>query len=121
MLWLMGHFVGLSFFLCVLTVTGFAGTEGFKTEEIIADPGVIQKKNSQGEWYISLDRRDVVESDVEDLSPLEVCQAVVVLTGKTWSLDTVLFHLDEFRNAIRVAYDGKKLSLRPGAYSTQAP
>lgn len=100
-----------------------AGAESapLKTDDIIADPGVIQKLNSRGEWYIRLDRRDVVESDVEDLSPLEVCQAATVLTGKTWDLDVVLFHLDDFRNAIRIAYEEKKKTSVPVSYSTLTP
>lgn len=89
-------------------------------DDIICDLGVIQKKNTLGEWYIHIERRDIVETDIEDLSPLEVKQAADILTGKDWNGDVILFYLDDFRDMIRLSCEAKKAGQSQVSYSTKA-
>lgn len=69
---------------------------------VLWDPGYIQNLNSWGQWTIRLDRRDIVQSDLASLSPLEVQQAVEVLTGRTYPVEFVLEHLEAFRAQLSV-------------------
>lgn len=69
---------------------------------VLWDPGYIQNLNAWGQWTIRLDRRDIVQSDLETLSPLEVLQAVEVLTGRTYPIEFVLDHLEAFRAQLSV-------------------
>ena len=69
---------------------------------VLWDPGYIQKKNAWGQWTIRIDRRDIVQADLAALSPLEVQQAVEVLTGRTYPTEFVLDHLEAFRAQLSV-------------------
>lgn len=66
------------------------------------DPGWIQHKNTLGQWYIHLFRRNIVESDLKTLSPLEVAQAIQVLTGRRYPMTFILEHLETFRTELRI-------------------
>ena len=46
--------------------------------------------------------RDIVQADLPTLSPLEVQQAVEVLTARTYPLEFVLYHLEAFRAQLSV-------------------
>jgi hypothetical protein len=74
----------------------------FDPELVLWDPGYIQNQNEWGQWYITLTRRDIVQRDLATLSPLEVQQAVEVLTGRTYTTEFVLLHLDAFRAQLTV-------------------
>ncbi|MEI8095385.1 MAG: hypothetical protein WCG80_14335 [Spirochaetales bacterium] len=74
----------------------------FDPELVLWDPGYIQNQNEWGQWYLHLDRRDIVQRDLATLSPLEVQQAVVVLTGRTYPVEFVLEHLEAFRAQLTV-------------------
>jgi len=69
---------------------------------VLWDPGTIQQKNEWGEWTIRLDRRTITQSDLPSLSPLEVQQAVEVLTARTYPVEFVLDHLEAFRAQLSV-------------------
>lgn len=69
---------------------------------VLWDPGYIQNLNSWGQWTIRLDRRDIVQGDLATLSPLEVQQAVEVLTGRTYPVEFILDHLEAFRAQLSV-------------------
>jgi hypothetical protein len=69
---------------------------------VLWDPGYIQNLNSWGKWTIRLARRDIVQEDLPTLSPLEVQQAVEVLTGRTYPVEFVLDHLEAFRAQLSV-------------------
>lgn len=69
---------------------------------VLWDPGYIQQKNRWGQWSIHLANRDIVQADVATLSPLEVQQAVEILTARTYSIEFVLDHLDQFRAQLRI-------------------
>jgi len=69
---------------------------------VLWDPGFLQTKNSWGQWTIRLDRRDIVQGDLATLSPLEVQQAVAVLTGRTYPVEFVLENLESFRAQLSV-------------------
>ena len=69
---------------------------------VLWDPGYIQFKNASGQWSIHLANRDIVQSDLATLSPLEVQQAVEVLTARTYPIDFVLDHLEAFRAQLSV-------------------
>lgn len=69
---------------------------------VLWDPGFIQTKNAWGQWSIRLANRDIVQSDLATLSPLEVQQAVAVLTGRTYSVEYVLEHLEAFRAQLSI-------------------
>ena len=69
---------------------------------VVWDPGYLQWQNEWGQWYITLARRDIVQRDIATLSPLEVQQAVEVLTGRTYPVEFVLEHLESFRAQITV-------------------
>jgi len=74
----------------------------FDPDLVLWDPGYIQKKNEWGQWSIHLDNRDIVQADLPHLSPLEVQQAVLVLTGRSYPLDFILDHLEEFRGQLSI-------------------
>ena len=74
----------------------------FDPELVLWDPGYIQNQNEWGQWYLHLDRRDIVQRDLATLSPLEVQQAVQVLTGRTYPVEFVLEHLESFRAQLTV-------------------
>lgn len=69
---------------------------------VLWDPGTIQTKNEWGEWTIRLDRRTITQYDLPSLSPLEVQQAVEVLTARTYPIEFVLDHLEAFRAQLSV-------------------
>jgi len=69
---------------------------------VLWDPGYIQNQNSWGQWTIRIDRRDIVQGDLATLSPLEVQQAVEVLTARTYPVEFVLEHLEAFRAQLSV-------------------
>jgi len=69
---------------------------------VLWDPGFIQHKNSWGQWSIRIDNRDIVQGDIPTLSPLEVQQAVAVLTGRTYTAEFVLDHLEAFRAQLSI-------------------
>ena len=69
---------------------------------VLWDPGYIQQKNEWGQWTIHLENRDIVQSDLATLSPLEVQQAVEVLTARTYPIEFVLDHLEAFRAQLSV-------------------
>jgi len=83
-------------------LTPVAEEDLFDPALVLWDPGYIQNLNTWGQWTIRLDRRDIVQSDLETLSPLEVLQAVEVLTGRTYSIEFVLDHLEAFRAQLSV-------------------
>jgi len=74
----------------------------FDPQLVLWDPGYIQNLNSWGQWTIRIDRRDIVQDDLKSLSPLEVQQAVEVLTSRTYSIEFVLDHLEAFRAQLSV-------------------
>jgi len=69
---------------------------------VLWDPGYIQFKNEWGQWSIHLAHRDIVQSDLPLLSPLEVQQAVEVLTARSYPIEFVLEHLEAFRGQLSV-------------------
>jgi len=69
---------------------------------VLWDPGYIQQKNEWGQWTIHLANRDIVQSDLATLSPLEVQQAVEVLTARTYPIEFILDHLEAFRAQLSV-------------------
>lgn len=69
---------------------------------VLWDPGYIQNLNEWGQWSIRLGRRDIVQGDLESLSPLEVGQAVEVLTGRIYPTEFILEHLEAFRAQLSV-------------------
>ncbi len=69
---------------------------------VLWDPGYIQYKNAWGQWSIHLKNRDIVQTDIPTLSPLEVQQAVEVLTARTYPLEFVLLHLEQFRGQLSI-------------------
>lgn len=69
---------------------------------VIWDPGTIQNKNDQGQWTITLDHRTITQADIPTLSPLEIEQAVEVLTERHYPIEFVLDHLEQFRALITV-------------------
>ena len=69
---------------------------------VLWDPGYIQTKNEWGQWTIHLANRDIVQSDLPTLSPLEVQQAVEVLTGRTYTIEFILDHLEAFRAQLSI-------------------
>lgn len=75
----------------------------FDPKLVVWDPGVLQTKNAWGQWTIHLAHRDIVQSDIPTLSPLEVQQAVELLTGRSYPIEFVLEHLEAFRAQITVA------------------
>lgn len=79
-----------------------AAEDPFDPNLVLWDPGFIQTKNEWGQWTIHLAQRDIVQADLPDLSPLEVQQAVAVLTGRTYSVEYVLEHLEAFRAQLSI-------------------
>ena len=69
---------------------------------VLWDPGYIQNQNSWGQWTIRIGRRDIVQGDLATLSPLEVQQAVEVLTARTYPVEFILEHLEAFRAQLSV-------------------
>lgn len=67
------------------------------------DPGFIQTQNSWGQWVLHLDRRDIIQSDIPTLSPLEIQQAIELLTGRTYPLEDILRDVESFRAWITVS------------------
>jgi len=80
---------------------------------ILWDPGYIQTRNAWGQWSIHIANRDIVQSDLPTLSPLEVQQAVEVLTGRTYSIDFVLDHLEQFRAQLSIVPVSAKAIAEP--------
>ena len=74
----------------------------FSPELVLWDPGYIPNLNEWGQWSIRLDHRDIVQDDLPTLSPLEVQQAVLVLTGRTYPVEFILDHLEAFRAQLSV-------------------
>lgn len=86
---------------------------GFRAPAPVVEPGPfdtalvrwdtlnIQKQNSQGEWYISLDRRDILPSDVPYLSVLELRQALSVLTNRWIDEETLLRERENYRRQLQ--------------------
>lgn len=71
------------------------------------DPGTIQiwnepKDGHAGFWTIQLDHRAITQADIPSLSPLEVQQAVEVLTERKYPIEFILDHLEQFRALITV-------------------
>jgi hypothetical protein len=79
-----------------------ASEDPFDPNLVLWDPGFIQTKNAWGQWTIHLAHRDIVQGDIPTLSPLEVQQAVAVLTGRTYSVEYVLEHLEAFRAQLSI-------------------
>ena len=74
---------------------------------VIWDPGTIQTWNPPadghtGFWSIRLESRTIRQEDIPTLSPLEVQQAVEVLTDRQYPIEFVLDHLEQFRKLITV-------------------
>lgn len=69
---------------------------------VVWDPGILQFQNEWGQWAIRLDQREVTQGDLATLSPLEVQQAVLVLTGRTYPIEFVLEHLEDLRGQLSV-------------------
>lgn len=69
---------------------------------VIWDPGTIQFQNEWGQWAIRLDQREITQADLVTLSPLEVQQAVLVLTGRTYPIEFVLDHLEALRDQLSI-------------------
>jgi len=69
---------------------------------VLWDPGYIQTKNEWGQWTIHLATRDIVQGDLPGLSPLEVQQAVEVLTARTYPIEFVMDHLEAFRAQLSI-------------------
>lgn len=69
---------------------------------VLWDPGYIQHLNSWGKWTIRIDRRDIIQEDLATLSPLEIQQAVEVLTARTYPVEFILEHLEAFRAQLSV-------------------
>jgi hypothetical protein len=69
---------------------------------VLWDPGYIQQKNEWGQWCVRLANRTIVQSDLATLSPLEVQQAVEVLTARTYPIEFILDHLEAFRAQLSV-------------------
>jgi len=69
---------------------------------VVWDPGTIQFQNEWGQWSIRLDQREITQGDLATLSPLEVQQAVLVLTGRTYPIEFVLEHLEAFRGQLSI-------------------
>jgi len=74
---------------------------------VMWDPGTIQIWNPPqngvpGYWSIQLDNRTITQADIDSLSPLEVQQAVEVLTNRKYPIEFVLDHLQDFRALISV-------------------
>jgi hypothetical protein len=74
----------------------------FNPQFSVWDPGWIQHRNTLGQWYIRLFRRNIIESDLKTLSPLEVAQAVQVLTGRRYPMTVILGNLEIFRTQLRI-------------------
>jgi|GEM_PF-2549275 len=74
----------------------------FDPDLVLWDPGFVQHKNQWGQWSLSLDRRDIVQADLPALSPLEVQQAVRILTNRTYPLAFVVENLEAFRAQLSV-------------------
>jgi hypothetical protein len=74
----------------------------FDPRLVLWDPGYIQFKNAWGQWSIHLENRDIVQTDIPTLSPLEVKQAVEVLTARTYPAEFVLLHLEQFRAQLSI-------------------
>ncbi len=79
----------------------------FDPSLVMWDPGTIQIWNPPeagrpGYWSLTLDHRTITQTDIPGLSPLEVQQAVEVLTGRHYPIEFVLDHLKEFRALITV-------------------
>ncbi|NNM67859.1 MAG: hypothetical protein HKM06_07610 [Spirochaetales bacterium] len=74
----------------------------FNPQFSVWDPGWIQHRNTLGQWYIHLFRRNIIESDLRTLSPLEVAQAIRVLTGRRYPMTFILEHLETFRTELRI-------------------
>jgi hypothetical protein len=74
---------------------------------VVWDPGTIQTWNPPaggrpGFWSIQLDSRSITQADIPTLSPLEVQEAVEVLTSRKYPIEFVLNHLEQFRQLITV-------------------
>ena len=80
---------------------------------VLWDPGYIQNVNEWGQWYLRLDHRDIVQDDLPTLSPLEVQQAVTVLTGRTYPIEFILNHLEAFRTQLSVVPRLTEASVHP--------
>ncbi len=74
----------------------------FDPNLVLWDPGYIQTQNAWGQWTIHLANRDIVQSDIPSLSPLEVQQAVEVLTARTYPIEFILDHLEQFRSQLSI-------------------
>jgi hypothetical protein len=83
---------------------------------VLWDPGYIQNQNEWGQWFITLDRRQIVQKDLATLSPLEVQQAVFVLTNRTYPIEFVLEHLESFRAQLTVHQRLAEVSAAAGAH-----
>ncbi len=88
----------------------------FDPELVLWDPGYIQNQNEWGQWFITLDRRQIVQKDLATLSPLEVQQAVFVLTNRTYPIEFVLEHLESFRAQLTVHQRLAEVSAAAGAH-----
>jgi len=80
---------------------------------VLWDPGYIQTKNAWGQWTIHLANRDIVQSDIPTLSPLEVQQAVEVLTARTYPIEFILNHLEQFRSQLSIVPRGQDAVAAP--------
>lgn len=69
---------------------------------VLWDPGYIQHLNEWGQWTIQIDRRELVQGDLATLSPLEIQQAVEVLTARTYDVEFILDHLEAFRAQLSI-------------------
>jgi len=88
----------------------------FDPELVLWDPGYIQNQNEWGQWFITLDRRQIVQKDLGTLSPLELQQAVFVLTNRTYPIEFVLEHLESFRAQLTVHQRLAEVSAAAGAH-----
>jgi len=83
---------------------------------VLWDPGYIQNLNEWGQWTIRIDRRDLVQSDLATLSPLEIQQAVEVLTARTYPIEFILDHLEAFRAQLSVVPRLAEAEAAPAAH-----
>jgi len=69
---------------------------------VVWDPGTIQFQNEWGQWAIRIDQREITQGDLDTLSPLEIQQAVRVLTGRIHPIEFILEHLEAFRAQLSI-------------------
>lgn len=72
----------------------------FSTSRIRWNTDDVLKADPWDGYLIDLDRRSIAPKDIEDLSPLEIRQAVFLLTERLFDADQVLFNLEDFKRQL---------------------